>query len=151
MSVMTTPTHGMAYQAPLGAGEGVKASTSDLSCHFALHIPNIHKKDPQGKPDFKVVFLDMCAPPLGDGEGVKVSRSDLSCHFALFTPILLKKDPQGKPDFVVVFLGMYPSPWGQGRGSKLLEVTFLATLPYIRDRRDRKIRDETRLRLFWSL
>ena len=69
MSVMTTPTHGMAYQAPLGAGEGVKASRSDLSCHFALYTPILHKKDPQGKADFVVVFLDMYHPPGGRGGG----------------------------------------------------------------------------------
>ena len=73
----------------------------------------------------------LSTPPGGRG-GVKASRSDLSCHFALYTPILHKKDPQGKADFVVVFLDMYHHhPWGQGRGPKLLEVTFLATLPYI--------------------
>ena len=115
MSVMTTPTHGMAYQAPLGAGEGVKASTSDLSCHFALHIPNIHKKDPQGKPDFKVVFLDMCAPPSwGMGRGSKFLEVTFLAILPFIHQFYLKRTLRASQTLWWCSWACTPPPGGRG-------------------------------------
>ena len=53
---------------PRGQGRGSKL----LKSTFLVILPCIHEKDPQGKPNFMVLFLDMYNPPWGQGRGSKL-------------------------------------------------------------------------------
>ena len=56
------------HPTPRGQGRGSKL----LKLSFLVILPCIHEKDPQGKPNFMVLFLDMYNPPWGQGRGSKL-------------------------------------------------------------------------------